>query len=32
MLEIGKEPVFSGNASEAILREAEDDLVRDAMS
>ena len=32
MLEIGKEPVFSGNAAEAILREAEDDLVRDAMS
>jgi ATP-dependent helicase Lhr and Lhr-like helicase len=32
MLEIGKEPVFSGDASEAILREAEDDLVRDAMS
>ena len=32
MLEIGKEPVFSGDAAEAILREAEDDLVRDAMS
>ena len=32
MLEIGKEPVFSGDAKEAILREAEDDLVRDAMS
>jgi ATP-dependent Lhr-like helicase len=31
MLEIGKEPVFSGDAAEAILREAEDDLVRDAM-
>jgi ATP-dependent Lhr-like helicase len=32
MLEIGKEPVYSGDAAEAILREAEDDLVRDAMS
>ena len=32
MLEIGKEPVFSGDAKEAILRETEDDLVRDAMS
>jgi ATP-dependent helicase Lhr and Lhr-like helicase len=32
MLEIGKEPVYSGDAVEAILREAEDDLVRDAMS
>jgi ATP-dependent helicase Lhr and Lhr-like helicase len=32
MLEMGKEPVFSGDAAEAILREAEDDLVRDAMS
>jgi ATP-dependent Lhr-like helicase len=32
MLEIGKEPVFSGDAAEAILREAEDDLVRDAMN
>jgi ATP-dependent Lhr-like helicase len=31
MLEIGKEPVYSGDAAEAILREAEDDLVRDAM-
>src|SRR6185436_11742165 len=27
MLEIGKEPVYSGDAAEAILREAEDDLV-----
>ena len=32
MLEIGKEPVFSGDAAEAVLREAEEDLVRDAMS
>jgi ATP-dependent Lhr-like helicase len=32
MLEIGREPVYSGDAAEAILREAEDDLVRDAMS
>jgi ATP-dependent helicase Lhr and Lhr-like helicase len=32
MLEIGREPVFSGDAAEAILREAEDDLVRDAMA
>ena len=32
MLEIGKEPVYSGDAAEAILREAENDLVRDAMS
>jgi ATP-dependent Lhr-like helicase len=32
MLEIGKEPVFSGDAAEAVLREAEDDLIRDAMS
>lgn len=32
MLEIGKEPVFSGDAAEAILREAQDDLVRDAMA
>ncbi|MEO0816237.1 MAG: ligase-associated DNA damage response DEXH box helicase [Pseudomonadota bacterium] len=31
MLEVGKEPVFGGEASEAILQEAEDDLVRDAM-
>ncbi|MBI1358941.1 MAG: ligase-associated DNA damage response DEXH box helicase [Alphaproteobacteria bacterium] len=31
MLEIGKEPVFSGDAAEAVLREAEEDLVRDAM-
>ena len=31
MLEVGREPVFSGDASEAILKEAEDDLVRDAM-
>ncbi len=32
MLEIGREPVFGGDAAEAILRDAEDDLVRDAMS
>jgi ATP-dependent Lhr-like helicase len=32
MLEIGKEPVFSGDSAEAVLREAEEDLVRDAMS
>ncbi len=32
MLEMGKEPVFSGDAAEAVLREAEEDLVRDAMS
>lgn len=32
MLEIGKEPVFSGDAAEAILQEAEDDLVQDAMA
>ncbi len=32
MLEIGREPVFSGDAREAILREAEEDLVRDAMT
>ncbi|MEO0784371.1 MAG: ligase-associated DNA damage response DEXH box helicase [Pseudomonadota bacterium] len=31
MLEVGKEPVFGGEASEAILQEAEDDLIRDAM-
>lgn len=31
MLEIGKEPVYSGDATEAVLREAEEDLVRDAM-
>jgi ATP-dependent Lhr-like helicase len=31
MLEIGREPVLNGDASEAILREAEEDLVRDAM-
>jgi ATP-dependent Lhr-like helicase len=31
MLEIGREPVFTGDAREAVLREAEDDLVRDAM-
>jgi ATP-dependent helicase Lhr and Lhr-like helicase len=31
MLEIGREPVSSGGVAEAILREAEDDLVRDAM-
>ncbi len=32
MLEIGREPVLQGDAAEAILREAEEDLVRDAMS
>jgi ATP-dependent Lhr-like helicase len=32
MLEIGREPVASGGVAEAILREAEDDLVRDAMA
>jgi ATP-dependent Lhr-like helicase len=32
MLEIGKEPVFSGDAAEAVLRGAEEDLIRDAMS
>ncbi len=32
MLEMGREPVFSGDAAEAILREAEEDLVRDAMA
>ena len=31
MLEIGREPVFGGDATEAILREAEEDLIRDAM-
>ena len=31
MLEIGREPVLQGDAAEAILREAEEDLVRDAM-
>ena len=31
MLEVGKEPVFGASASEAILQEAEDELVRDAM-
>jgi hypothetical protein len=31
MLEVGKEPVLGGEASEAILQEAEDDLIRDAM-
>ena len=31
MLEIGREPVFGGDAAEAILQEAEDELVRDAM-
>ncbi len=31
MLEIGKEPVMGGDANEAVLREAEEDLVRDAM-
>jgi ATP-dependent Lhr-like helicase len=32
MLEMGREPVYSGDAAEAVLREAEDDLVRDAMA
>jgi ATP-dependent Lhr-like helicase len=32
MLEVGREPVFGASAMEAVLREAEDDLVRDAMS
>ena len=31
MLEVGREPVFGASAMEAVLREAEDDLVRDAM-
>jgi len=31
MLEVGKEPVAGGSASEAIMAEAEDDLVREAM-
>lgn len=31
MLEVGREPVLGASASEAILRDAEDDLVRDAM-
>ena len=31
MLEVGREPVFGASAIEAVLREAEDDLVRDAM-
>ncbi|MEL6323297.1 MAG: ligase-associated DNA damage response DEXH box helicase [Pseudomonadota bacterium] len=31
MLEVGKEPVLGASVSEAILQEAEDDLVRDAM-
>lgn len=31
MLEVGREPVFGASAADAILREAEDDLVRDAM-
>ena len=31
MLEVGKEPVQGGSASEALLSEAEDDLVREAM-
>ncbi len=31
MLEVGREPVFGGDAAEAILRDAEEDLVRDAM-
>ena len=32
MLEVGREPVLGASASEAILKDAEDDLVRDAMS
>jgi ATP-dependent Lhr-like helicase len=32
MLEVGREPVFGASAMEAVLREAEEDLVRDAMS
>lgn len=31
MLEVGKEPVFGASASEAILQDAEADLIRDAM-
>jgi ATP-dependent helicase Lhr and Lhr-like helicase len=31
LLEMGREPVMSGDAREAVLREAEEDLVRDAM-
>ncbi|MEQ9505977.1 MAG: ligase-associated DNA damage response DEXH box helicase [Hyphomonas sp.] len=31
MLEVGREPVHGASAVEAVLREAEDDLVRDAM-
>jgi ATP-dependent Lhr-like helicase len=31
MLEIGKEPVFGASVQDAILSEAEDTLVRDAM-
>lgn len=31
MLEVGREPVFGASAVEAMLREAEEDLVRDAM-
>ncbi|MBA3069431.1 MAG: ligase-associated DNA damage response DEXH box helicase [Hyphomonas sp.] len=31
MLEVGREPVFGASAVEAVLREAEEDLVRDAM-
>ncbi|MEO1568809.1 MAG: ligase-associated DNA damage response DEXH box helicase [Pseudomonadota bacterium] len=31
MLEVGKEPVFGASATEAIMAEAEDDLVREAM-
>lgn len=32
MLEVGREPVLGASAMEAVLREAEDDLVKDAMS
>jgi len=31
MLEVGREPVFGASAMEAVLREAEEDLIRDAM-
>lgn len=31
MLEVGREPVFGASVMEAVLREAEEDLVRDAM-
>jgi ATP-dependent helicase Lhr and Lhr-like helicase len=31
MLEVGREPVYGASVMEAVLREAEEDLVRDAM-